>query len=86
MKQHILPKQFKEMDEDAAIHLFDLVPREDWYKYHHKKVTIGKMIEVLERKEPGNLVRILLSYEDHIQHSAQYNLCDRLWEYVKNLR
>lgn len=48
MKQHILPKQAKQLTEPQFYELFEeIVPRKDWANYHHKKVTIGKLIEVL---------------------------------------
>lgn len=48
MKQHITPKQAKQLTETQFYSLFDeIVPRADWANYHHKKVTIGKLIEVL---------------------------------------
>lgn len=48
LKQHITPKQAKEINSYQFYKLFDdIVPREDWYKYHHRKVTIGKMIEII---------------------------------------
>lgn len=55
MKQHILPKQMAEITfEQAKLMLGDkLNPRDfrydssDWTHFHHKKVTIGKMIEFL---------------------------------------
>jgi hypothetical protein len=46
MKQHITPKQAEELTETKFYALFDeIVERKDWAKYHHKKVTIGKLIE-----------------------------------------
>lgn len=86
MKQHIKPDQFKQMDDIFAMVLFDLVPRKDWYRYHHKKVTIGKMIEILQEKDKDSLSRVLLSYHDHLVHNVDYNLCDKLWEHVKSLK
>jgi hypothetical protein len=48
MKQHILPKQAKQLTEEQFYSLFeDIVPRKDWANYHHKKVTTGKLIEIL---------------------------------------
>lgn len=49
MKYHITPKQAREINEDAFYSLFnEIVKREDWAKYHHKKVTIGKMIDFID--------------------------------------
>ena len=48
MKQHLTPKQLLEVTEEQFYSLFDeIVKRNDWSKYHHKKMTIGKMIEYL---------------------------------------
>lgn len=74
------------MDDIDAMRLFDLVPRSDWYKYHHKKVTIGKMIELLQEKDKNSLSKILLGYQDYLIHNVEYNLCDKLWEHVKYLK
>jgi hypothetical protein len=50
MKQHITPKQAKQLTETQFYNLFDeIVPRKDWFNYHHKKVTIGKLIEVIRK-------------------------------------
>lgn len=49
MKQHITPSQAQEITEEQFYSLFDeIVKRKDWAHFHHKKVTIGKCIEVLE--------------------------------------
>ena len=46
MKYHITPKQAKEVTEEHFYSMFnEIVKREDWYKYHHKKMDIGKMID-----------------------------------------
>ena len=46
MKQHITPKQAEELTEAKFYALFEeIVERKDWAKYHHKKMTIGKLIE-----------------------------------------
>lgn len=48
MKEHITPKQAQEITEEQFYSLFSsVVRRGDWYKYHHKKVTVGKLIEFL---------------------------------------
>jgi len=56
VKQHILPKQAKEITEEQFYSLFpgklhdNVVERKDWANFHHKKITIGKMIELLKQK------------------------------------
>jgi hypothetical protein len=48
LKQHVTPKQAQEFTENQFYSLFDeVVPRKDWANYHHKKLTIGKIIEVI---------------------------------------
>lgn len=48
MKYHITPKQAQEITEEQFYTLFtNIVPRNDWYKYHHKKMDIGKMCDLL---------------------------------------
>lgn len=49
MKSHVTPKQLQEIDEEVFYSLFDkIVKRKDWCKYHHKKMDIAKMIEILK--------------------------------------
>lgn len=86
MKQHITPDQFKEMDELDAVKLFDLVPRKEWYKYHHKKVTIGKMMKILEQKDKRVLISRLVYYNHCLAHDYPCDLCDELWEEIKLVR
>ena len=46
LKHHITPKQAEELGDENFYDLFDeVVRRNDWAKYHHKKVTIAKLIE-----------------------------------------
>lgn len=48
MNYHITPKQAQEIAEAQFYSLFEtIVPREDWYKYHHKKMDIGKMLDII---------------------------------------
>ena len=50
MKQHITPKQANRLGKKRFYELFpDLVVREDWASYHHKKISIGKLIEIIEK-------------------------------------
>lgn len=45
MKEHILPKQAKQLTKEEFYRLNnDMVSRDDWANYHHKKITVGKMI------------------------------------------
>ena len=60
MKQHITPKQAQEISEEQFYSLFsEIVHRKDWYDFHHKKVTIGKMIEIL-----GENLYAMTQYEE----------------------
>ena len=49
MKQHITPSQAQEITEEQFYSLFDeIVKRKDWANFHHKKVAIGKCIEIID--------------------------------------
>lgn len=49
MKEHLLPKQLKELGREKFYMFFpSLVIREDWAKYHNKKITIPKLIEIIQ--------------------------------------
>lgn len=51
MKQHITPQQAQQITEEQFYSLFDeIVKRKDYANFHHKKLDIGKMIEILEDK------------------------------------
>lgn len=90
MKQHITPKQAREVTEEKFYSIFDeVVVRKDWANFHHKKVTIGKMIEFLYSKghkitvdncKPSS-VKDWLTGEEY----CQMELCDALWEATKNV-
>lgn len=95
MKQHITPKQFKEMSQEKTIELFGFIKRKDFYNYHHKKITIGKMIEILQDKNIRALSEILIDYHRYLDDykdaefsfNYSYNgfLCDALWDEIKFL-
>jgi hypothetical protein len=99
MKQHILPNQAAEVSKEFFYSLFDeLVDRKDWSNYHHKKVTIGKMIECLESEQYPTL-HIDKQLKCGMQKENRYDvfqqgrgkshgdtLCDALWEAVKKSR
>ena len=83
MKQHITPEQAKEITEEQFYSLFDeIVKRKDWANYHHKKVTIGKCIEVLTSKGINDGVT---GWMDEYTIDIEWNgeLIDSLWESVK---
>lgn len=90
MIQHILPKQMMEISEKTLVEVFGFNNnRKDFYNYHHKKLTIGKMIEFLmmigwnikiHREDMGFMV------ENDVLNGCNYvysELCDGLWEAVK---
>jgi len=85
MKYHITPKQAKEVTEEHFYSMFnEIVKREDWYKYHHKKMDIGKMIDWLDgvhitKGSAG--IWYVQSY--NIEYNA-IELVDALWEAVKD--
>lgn len=84
MKQHITPEQAQEITEEQFYNLFEdvleekIVHRSDWYKYHHKKMTIGKMIAILVQYK-------IVGFENYCIDFEWYEgcLCDALWETVK---
>ncbi|AFV21585.1 MULTISPECIES: hypothetical protein [Bacillus] len=86
MKYHITPKQAKEITEEQFYSLFnEIVPRKDWADYHHKKVTIGKMIDYLDGV---SVHKSLLTEEFVIEvYDTEYSapeLTDALWLAVKD--
>lgn len=84
MKQHITPKQAKQLTETQFYSLFDeIVPRADWSHFHHKKVTIGKLIESLGhvtiiQSHTGSTWEISLPYEPDVTYQEK-ELVDALW-------
>ena len=98
MKQHVIPKQLKEITENQFYSLFDeIVKRDDWHTYHHKKITIGKMFEILKGKgckyinpmfypERNNfwVIDVVFPNGDRYQEPNK-ELCDGLWESIKEL-
>ena len=105
MKQHITPKQASEITEEQFYSLFNnqhwgSFRRKDYANFHHKKVTIGKCIEVLGRSldeitnyhnEYGvNFRKYQYDKEGAIIHTEYYfetsiELMDALWEAVKSI-
>jgi len=92
MKQHISPKQAKEISEEQFYSLFNknIVERQkDWHTFHRKKVTIGYMIEFLSKtwnlkieKIYDNEFRVLNNEANGISYIKK-ELVDALWEAVK---
>lgn len=96
MKAHIRPKQAKEVTKEEFYSLFDeLVDRDDWHHFHHKKMTIAKMIEILDENsyywEIDNVdeddgFNVIVHYEDKVTRMfTRSKLCDTLWEAVKHI-
>lgn len=94
MKQHITPSQAKEITEEQFYSLFDdeIVYRKDWADYHYKKITIVKMIEILQDigitiqdKYNSGWEVTLWKWNGHGNDSFENEeLCDTLWEAVKS--
>ena len=93
MKQHISPSQAKEITEEQFYLLFNqIVKRKDWADYHHEKVTIGKMIEILSFYDldimsnyyKQNEWSIIFYKEEHYIF-RNVELCDALWEGIKSI-
>ncbi|HFJ9376693.1 TPA: hypothetical protein ACGW65_000945 [Bacillus paranthracis] len=86
MKYHITPKQAKEITEEQFYSLFnEIAPRKDWANYHHKKVTIGKMIDYLDEVNISTslLTKKFIINVDDIEYEAM-ELTDALWLAVKD--
>jgi hypothetical protein len=92
IKQHITPKQALQITEAQFYSLAPdgFVKRNDWANYHHKKITIGKMIEFLcnngwnvEIHKVGSEFRVANNVKDG--HGFTHKeLCDALWEAIKH--
>lgn len=99
MKQHISPSQAQEITEEQFYSLFDeIVKRNDWANFHHKKITIGKCIEILEAHDKCiNMTNAVFgvefdnkfTWEVRIRHLDKLNyqteLIDALFEVVKSI-
>jgi len=93
MKQYITVEQAKEINELNAKTRFELGFRNGRdYIDVARELTIGKMIEIL--KEYGNIEGFYTSTEHSIvtlyndngaNHFDECNLCDALWEAVKEV-
>lgn len=87
MKQHILPKQALEITEEQFYSLFEekKVKRSDWVNFHHKKMTIGQMIEYLGVPKISKLTTYGGKWGVIIFHTLfeSDELCDALWKAVK---
>lgn len=87
MKYHITPKQAREVSEDHFYSMFDeIVRRNDWANYHHRKMTIGKMIDLLgevtiNKSKVDNLWCVLTISDIDFRGKE---LTDALWEAIKN--
>lgn len=97
MKQHISPEQVKQISEEQFYLLFaEIVKRDDYATFHHKKMTIGKMMEFLRQNFQVRVysdstawnIRLfdLMDY-DHNPENVLWGewkaeLCDVLWEAV----
>ena len=86
MKYHITPKQAKEISEEQFYSYFnEIVSRNDWANYHHRKMDIGKMIDYLDE------VTISKSIVDGMwnvfvfeKHYEGKELVDALWKAMKD--
>lgn len=108
MKQHITVEQLKELDNDKAkmgklinplLEEMDFLPLGEKYEYFADKITIGKIIEILDSaliekhvlinkplKQNGKwLVNLVSEDIDHANCKKfySYELCDALWDAVK---
>ena len=86
MKYHIKPKQAKEITEQQFYSMFnEIVPRNDWANYHHRKMTIGKMIDWLDGVNINKgASKWHITVNDDGKEYAAKELTDALWEAVKD--
>lgn len=87
MKQHITPKQAQEVSKEQFYSAFEeLVNRKDWATYHHKKMTIGKMMEILKNfsvsSAKGNVKWTVYLPEERMTFQDK-ELVNALWKAVK---
>lgn len=92
MKEHITPKQAQQLAEGDFYNLFKIeVKREDWYKYHHKKVTIPKLLGVLKKEchfdlnitDSTNEITVYIAGNDQLVYNNQnHELIDLLYDTV----
>jgi len=92
MKQHITPKQCAKIAEEQVCKLLgeDIGKPKDYTHVHHKKFTIGKMIEILISYKPNIIFERLCDYysEEYMwdtDHTYREELADALWEEIKLL-
>ncbi|RYI30497.1 hypothetical protein EVU96_08775 [Bacillus infantis] len=86
MKYHITPKQAKQITEDQFYSMFnEIVPREDWANCHHRKMTIGKMIDYLDEVTIGKSIvdGLWNVFTLDEENYTGKELTDALWEAVK---
>lgn len=88
MKYHITPKQAKEVTEEQFYSMFnEIVKRDDWANYHHRKMTIGKMIDFLDGVKVYKGLTDQNWYVEVESSEHEYvgkELTDALWEAVKD--
>ena len=94
MKQHVTPQQLREISKERLVEVYGNkygsalnTSRKDFYEYHHKKFTIGKIIEILKNKNPYDLGHLIgnIIIPDFVvdYHGKELELCDALWEELK---
>ena len=106
MKEHITPSQAKEITKEQFYTLFKnqhwaCVNRNDWADYHHKKVTIGKMLYMIKDSNYYGNFSIKSKYAVNSKAIAWViegeraigsinlsctDLCDGLWEIIKIIK
>ena len=105
MKQHLLPKQVLEVTKEQFYSLFPddqhsvdrLVDRKDYATFHHKKMTIGKLIKTIRIRNQLQIYTVdnvwcVQLFESHIcandevdciWENSSKELVDVLWQAVK---
>jgi hypothetical protein len=89
MKQHVTPKQLAEVSKETVHKLLEVtstIDRANYFEFHCKKMTVGKMIEQLDANI-ANIENLNGSWEITLNPSCktilENELCDVLWEAVK---
>lgn len=85
MKQHITPSQAREITEQQFYSLLpgEIVNRSDWSKFHHRKITIGRLIEYLDivkMTQINSEGRWLVTHTANHSQYAGDELIDVLWK------
>lgn len=93
MKQHVNPKQLKEVSKEQISEWLSgtYLKRKNFYQYNCKKITIGKMMEMLHSEcimvrtySNLNIAKVKVEFINNEERVFSSNeLVDALWEAEK---